>query len=248
MYLWSLLRLHRVLTRKIAQISGRFGEILEGFFDRFFSTQDRIFWNTLERLFSYLYRETDKGIFGLFNSPEEISNAARQARDKGYKNFDCLTPFPVHGLEEDMGLPRSRIPYITFFAGMVGLLFGFGMQFAVHEQVISATWGYFDAFPNFRSYPLNIGGKPTFSWPAMIPISFEITVLLAGHATVIGLILMSRLFRPGRKVLHPDITSHKFCLWLPAASKNYEEAKARQFLESLGASEITVVDDGSSTS
>ena len=115
------------------------------------------------------------------------------------------------------------------------------MQTLVHEQIVSGSFAYLDSLPNIRSYPLNIGGKPTFSWPAMVPICFELTVLLGGHTTVLGLILLSRLYRPFRKVLHPDITNDKFCLWIPSDSENYSEEGLTQFMTQLGASEITLV-------
>ena len=218
-----------------------FFERLEPRLDRFFATQQRAFGKILERLFEYSYRETSVGIFGLFDSPDKIRQAAIKTRARGYTGFDCLSPFPVHGLELDMGLKRSRIPYITFFAGFLGLLLGFGMQSVAHEQVLGSLFSYFDSFPNLRSYPLNIGGKPNFSWPAMVPICFELTILLGGHVTVLGLILLAGMHRPFRRVLHPDITKDKFCLWIPADSQGYEQSSVLSFLKELGASELTIV-------
>ena len=199
------------------------------------------FFALLDRLFEYTFRETNSGIYGLFDSPEKISKAARDTHAKGYTHFDCLTPFPVHGLEFDMGLKRSRIPYITFFAGLTGLSIAFLLQFVVHEQVIPPIFQYFDPYANFRSYPLNIGGKPTFSWPAMVPILFELTVLIGGHTTVAGLILIGGMFRPFRRILHPDITNDRFCLWIPTDSANYSEEGVRAHLAALGAQNITKV-------
>ncbi len=216
-------------------------EKIEKRLDRFFGYQATVLWNALERVFAFIFRETEKGVFGLFCSPDDIRQAAVKAREGGYTNFDCLTPFPVHGLEFDMGLKRSRLPYITFFGGLLGLCIAFFLQTVVHEQIVGTSFRYFDAFPNFRSYPLNIGGKPSFSWPAMVPICFELTILLAGHSTVIGLVLVSRLYRPFRKVLHPDITQDKFCLWIPSDSENYKEEVVVSFLKEMKASEITIV-------
>ena len=215
-------------------------EKLEAFLDHFSAVQTAVLHKSLA-FFQYLYRETHSGVFGLFNDPQSIRQAAAKARKEGYTNFDCLTPFPVHGLEEDMGLERSRIPYITFFAGLIGLILGFGLQNMVHEQVIGSTLAYFNDYPNLRSYPLNIGGKPTFSWPAMVPICFELTILLGGHITVAGLILLGGLYRPFRKVLHADITRDKFCLWIPSDSTGYSEDKAITLLKGLNAKEITLV-------
>ncbi|MEQ8353553.1 MAG: DUF3341 domain-containing protein [Leptospiraceae bacterium] len=217
-------------------------EKLEQFFDRFFEKQYVAFRNILDKAFEYTYRETEKGVFGLFNTPEQISDAAKKTKEKGFTNFDCLTPFPVHGLEFDMGFKRSRLPYVTFFAGLTGFTIAFLLQFIVHEQVINYTiTRAIDAYPNLNSYPLNIGGKPTYSWPAMIPICFELTILFGGLATVAGLFMISRIPRPFRRILHPSITDDKFCLWIPEDSANYDEEGVKSFLQEMGAEEITSV-------
>ncbi len=222
------------------QIQGSL-EKLDSFLSSFFAKQGAMFWRSVEALFSFVYKETHSGIFGLFHNPEQLRRAARMTREKGYTSFDCFVPFPVHGLEEDMGLKRSKLPYVTFFAALLGLCIGFALQSLAHAQVVPPIFSFFDTLPNLRSYPLNIGGKPTFSWPAMIPICFELTVLLGGHATVAALILLSRLYRPSRPVLHPDITQDKFCLWIASDSQHYQEEETRAFLEHLGADEITLV-------
>ena len=219
-------------------------ESLERGLDRFFGAPVEALYRFLERFFEYTYRETKEGVFGLFSDPEKLRVAARAARDRGYTNFDCLTPFPLHGLEFDMGLRRSKIPYITFVAGLVGVITGFLLQLNTHEQVSPQIFRYFDIFPNFRSYPLNIGGKPSYSWPAMIPICFELTVLFGGHTTVIGLLLLSKIPKPSRAVLHPEITNDRFCLWIPTDSAGYSEGKARDLLTEMGATDITTVKDG----
>ncbi|MBI5266399.1 MAG: DUF3341 domain-containing protein, partial [candidate division Zixibacteria bacterium] len=129
--------------------------------DAFFAAPGVLWEKYALKFLEYDYRETEEGVFGLFDTPEKISAAARAARDKGFTNFDCLTPFPVHGLEFDMGLKRSKVPYITFFMGITGTLTAFAMMYGVHEQV--------STLPYLNSYPLNIGGKPSFAWPAMVP-------------------------------------------------------------------------------
>ncbi len=202
------------------------------------------FFNFVESFFQYTYRETEKGIYCLFDTPEKMSKAAKATHARGYTNFDCLTPFPVHGLEFDMGLTRSKIPYITFFAGLTGLAIAFGLQTIVHENIIERPefLAFLDGYPNIWSYPLNIGGKPTFAWPAMVPILFELTVLIGGHTTVAGLILLAKMYKPFRGVLHPDITNDKFALWIPADSAHYDEAGVAAFMKELGADNITKVD------
>jgi hypothetical protein len=213
--------------------TGGFMASLEKAIDNFFEAPGRAWQRFAERFFEYTYRETEEGVFGLFNTPEQILDAAGKAKSRGYTNFDCLTPFPVHGLEHAMGLNRSRIPYITFFMGLTGTTLAFLMQLGVHEQVSS--------LPYFGSYPLNIAGKPTYSWPAMVPILFELTVLFGGVSTAIGFLLLAKLPKSSRKVLHPEITNDRFALWLPSDSANYTEESAKAFLTELRAEEITVV-------
>lgn len=216
-------------------------EGLEKAVDQFFAMPGILWDKYVVKFMEYDYRETEAGVFGLFDTPEQISAAARATRDKGYTNFDCLTPFPVHGLEFDMGLKRSKVPYITFIMGITGTLNGFFLMFLVHEQVIFSSLPLLEYL---NSYPLNIGGKPTFAWPAMIPIMFELTVLLGGHATFFSMILLSRLYKPFREPLHPEITNDKFCLWIPTDSENYDEEGVKAHLSELGATEITVKTKG----
>lgn len=216
---------------------------IEASLDRFFGGQLEAFERLLVKGFEYTYRETEKGVFGLFSTPEQILHAAGKTREKGYTNFDCLSPFPVHGLEYEMGYHRSKMPYIAFFMALLGLATSIFLQANVHEMVIPVTFTHaIDAMPNFNSYPINIGGKPSFSWPAMIPVCFELSVLFAGTiGTISGLLILSKMPKPSRKILHPSITDDKFCLWIPTDSANYNEDGVQSFLRELGAEEITVV-------
>ena len=168
----------------------------------------------------HFYEETTSGVFGLFDEPEQILEAARQTRDKKfYVGFDCLTPFPVHGLDDAMGLPRSGIPWITLVMGLVGCAFGFGYQYLTHVV----------------DWPINFSGKAYNAWPAFIPVTFE--KALKSQA----LFFFSRIPILGRKILHKDITSHKFALWIPATAPGYKEADTVNFIKSLGATDVTVV-------
>ncbi len=212
-----------------------FFESLETALDRFFSAPANAWQKFAEKFFQYTYRETREGVLGLFNSPEKIKEAAKETHGKGYTNFDCLTPFPVHGLEHDMGLDRSKIPYITIVFALTGTTVAFLLQFVIHEQVSS--------LPYFNSYPLNIGGKPSFSWPAMIPVMFELTILFGGLSTVAGLLLLGKIPKPSRKILHPELTNDRFGLWIPSDSAGYSEEGVKEFMKGLGAEEITVVKD-----
>lgn len=174
----------------------------------------------------HCYKETEKGVFGLFDEPEQIIEAAQKTKEKNYTGFDCFTPLPVHGLDDAMGVARSGIPWITFFLGLFGCIAGYAFPYLVH--VID--------------WPMNYSGKVLNSWPAYVPIIFEMTIFAAGITSALAMMFLAGLFsNPFRKPLHPDLTSHKFALWIPSSSKNYKEEEVVAFIKSLGAKEVTVV-------
>ena len=102
-----------------------------------------------------------KFLIGIFDDEEVLVKGATTLVRKGYSIYDIYTPFPVHGLDDLLGIKRSRLPYVTFVMGAVGLIFSLIAQ----SYISSAVW------------PINVGGKPFISIPAFIPITFEITVL-----------------------------------------------------------------------
>ena len=117
------------------------------------------------------------GLIATFDTPADVMHAAEKVRDAGYKSWDCITPFPVHGLEAAMGLRRSLLPWIVLAMGLTGAALGFGLQWWVHEV----------------AYPLVISGKPYVAWPAYIPITFEVAVLFAALGAVFGMLGLNGL-------------------------------------------------------
>src|SRR4051812_234536 len=103
------------------------------------------------------------GVMAEFLSPEAVVAAARAAYDYGYRHMDAYSPIPVEGLAEAIGFRRNRIPLLVLIGGIVGGVGGYFMQW------YSAT----------IHYPIDVGGRPYHSWPAFIPITFELTILLA---------------------------------------------------------------------
>lgn len=142
---------------------------------------------------------------------------------KKIEMYDIYTPFPVHGLDDAMGIKRSFLPYITFLAGTGGLLF------AVFLQVWTSAF----------DWPTIIGGKPYISWQAFLPISFELTVLFAAHTTVIAFLVFNKLF-PGKKavIMHEDQTSHAFVIAMEKEKVNVDEIS--NFFKENGATEVQV--------
>jgi hypothetical protein len=166
------------------------------------------------------------GLLAEFETPERLVSAAARARDDGYRVMDAHTPFPVEGLGEALGLPESRLPFVVFAGGLLGLLGGYGLQY----------------YASVVSYPLNVGGRPLHSWPAFVPITFELTILSAAIFALVGMLALNRLPMP----YHPlfgvpafDLASrNRFFLAIEARDPRFEAGATREFLASTGAVEV----------
>jgi hypothetical protein len=119
------------------------------------------------------------GIAGEYVTAEELLRAAQTAKDRGYENVEAYTPFPVEELPEILGQHSRPVALLTLIAGMIGAITGFGM-----------CWYAFVVY-----YPLDIGGRPNNSWPAWVPITFELTVLFASLTAAISMIVLNGLPR-----------------------------------------------------
>jgi hypothetical protein len=166
------------------------------------------------------------GLVGLFDDSTSLVKAARTVRDAGFEKWDCHTPYPVHGLDGAMGVKSSLIPTICLTAGLLGVGAAVGMQWWM-----SAV-----------DYPVRIGGKPLFSWPAFVPIVFEMFVLFAALATMGGVLFFCKLGR-WHSPLHDSglmhhVTSNRFALVLEARDAKYSEDGARRLLERAGCTDI----------
>ncbi len=184
-----------------------------------------MYWFTKEQF--HKYKEMNEGVLGIFDTPEEILEAAKKTTEKKYEGYDCILPYPVHGIDEVMKTPRSGLPWVTFFMGLFGCLMGFSFQYLTHSY----------------DWPLNIGGKSLNAWFAYIPITFEMTVFCAGMYTFGVFCYLAGLPKVGRKIHHPDLTSHKFGLWIPSDAKGYREDEVFSFVKSLGAKEVIKVSE-----
>ncbi len=165
------------------------------------------------------------GIAGIWTDEHKVVKAAARVREMGFKKFDAVTPYPVHGMEDAMGLKRSFIPYIAFGGGILGCSLGL----------------YFQYWTAAVSWPLNIAGKPFFSAPAFIPITFEMTVLFSALSSVATLLFVGRLPRVDPPVIDPDLTSHKFAVFIPTDDVGYDEKKIDQLFRELGAEQVKKV-------
>lgn len=150
---------------------------------------------------------------GIFESEEDIMGMARAARERGLKIIDIFSPYAVHGLERAAGFKPSRLPVICFVLAVMGAAL--------------KTW--FEFWTTSVNWPINVGGKPWNSWPAFIPITFEVTVLFAGIGTVIALFFACRLF-PGKqaKLVYPGVTDDRFAILLEEEDATFDVEEVTQ--------------------
>jgi len=169
------------------------------------------------------------GLLAEFATPDELVHAAHCARSEGYRSLDAYTPFPVEELSEALGFRRTRMPLVMFIGGLLGCVGGFFMQY------------YIAAI----SYPINIGGRPLNSWPAWIPITFELTVLISALSGVFGLLGLCGLPQPYHPLFNVPgfarATRDRFFLCVEATDPQFDRQATRQFLEGLHAKEVVEV-------
>ena len=160
---------------------------------------------------------------GVFEREQDLLEATAAARHDGLDIVDVFTPYAVHGLDQAMGLKPSHLPFVTFVVGGIAMIFALGFQF----WSAGVDW------------PINVGGKPNFSSLAFLPVTFEVTVLLAALATAAAFFFRTRLFPGNRPVLiHPRVTDDVFALVLEKKDASFHDAVVRKILSESGATEI----------
>jgi hypothetical protein len=171
------------------------------------------------------------GLIAMFDTPAEIVRAAEVVRDAGYKSWDVITPFPIHGMDRAMGVRRSFVPRFSLAGGIVG--FGTGM---------SLIW-WADAW-NFK---LTVGGKPLFSPLFAFPISYELTILFTAFATIIGMFLLNRLpmhyHAVMKQVNFKRATDDRFFVVIEARDPHYDLVATKALLEKVGGREIAELEE-----
>ena len=145
------------------------------------------------------------GVLGFYDTPGELIEGMKKVKGENYEYIDAFTPYPVHGLEDAQGLKRSWLPFITFTFGLMGLTFGFLLQY----------------WTSAVDWPINVGGKPLNSWPAFVPVMFECTILFAGISTVVGMILINRLPNVSRASFDPRLTRDRFAIIIESPQKSH---------------------------
>jgi len=164
------------------------------------------------------------GLVAEFEEPERLVAAVRAAREKGYRKIDAYSPFPIEGLAEEMGLRFTGVPLAALLCGITGGTFGYAMQF------YSAT----------IDYPLNVGGRPPHSWPAFVPIVFELTVLFAALGTALSMLVLNGLPRLHHPIFETPFFAERnashFFFCIEATDPQFGSARA--FLDEQTASHV----------
>jgi hypothetical protein len=175
-------------------------------------------------------QQTDKPpvVWGVFDDEARLLEAIRSCRHAGQTIADVYSPYAVHGLEHVAGFRRSRMHRAAFVFGSLGVLCALGLQY----------------WTTAVSWPINVGNKPWNSWPAFIPVTFEMTVLFAGVGTVLVFLALARLW-PGRKAEMPfaGLTDDRFALGVCTSGKDGAHVEAEDLetmLRRHGAIQTTI--------
>ncbi|MBZ0137269.1 MAG: DUF3341 domain-containing protein [Planctomycetes bacterium] len=170
-------------------------------------------------------KQRDRLFLGVFTDEDHVLDATKACRKAGFNFYDVFSPYAVHGLDRAMGLPFSKITYVTFLCGLMGTCIGFfGMGYV--------SWW---------DWPVNIGGKEPFPFSAFVPVMFELTVLIGGLCTMLGLFAFCRLF-PGKKprLFHPRVTDDRFVIAIEI-DEDFDDARCREIFTTNHAEEMKEV-------
>lgn len=174
--------------------------------------------------------DTVYGAMGVFETPDELVEAGKKIYGLGYRKLDAMSPFPVHGIDDAIGIPRSIIGWIVVAAAITGLLTAQALIYYV----------------GVINYPLIIGGKPLFDFTFTVPVTFELTVLFAGITATIAIFALNglpRLYHPSMNYRNSHRTSDdQFVLVIEADDPMFQPQKAANDLRAAGASEVEVVE------
>lgn len=181
-----------------------------------------------------IYDGAEEGPYGMlaeFPNPGVLLHAAEATREAGYRQFDTHSPFPIHGMDDAMGLGNSKVGYFTFVGGLTGCAGGYLMMWWM-----SAV-----------DYPLNISGKPFFSLEPSVPIMFELTIVVAAVATVGAMLALNGLPRPYNPLFYSErfskVTDDRFFLHIAASDEQFDEEETAALLRDLGAEYIEIIYD-----
>lgn len=185
---------------------------------------------------AHKHYKTEKGdkVYGMmaeFPDPTAIIHAAKKVRDAGFRRWDVYSPFPVHGMDEAMGVARTKLPLLV---GVVALSFaglGFFFQWGVSQEL----------------YPLVVQGKPAGAWQPLIPITFEFGVLGTAFSTLIGMLAFNALPRFHHPLMKKErflrVSDDRFIICIEARDEKFDPKGTRKLLEGAGATSVELVEE-----
>jgi hypothetical protein len=166
-----------------------------------------------------------------FDSARDLYKAAEKVRDAGFKRWDVYSPFPIHGMDDAMGMKRSFLGRLVFVGGLIGFLTAVSLQF----------------IPSSILYPLVVAGKPIdiMTAPAFFPIMFELTILLSAFTAVFGMLILNGLPRWNHPLFNwgrfKKVTEDKFYVAIESRDPQFSERATREFLETLGGKNLALI-------
>lgn len=171
------------------------------------------------------------GLIAEFDTPADIMHAAEQVREAGFRRWDVYTPYPIHGMDQAMGLKNSKVGWISFVGGVLGYTTGMVM-----------IW-----WMNAVDYPIIIGGKPMFSPFGAFPPSYELTILFGSFGALLGMLFLNKLPRLNHPLLKHRrfamATHDKYYVVIETTDPKYSETETRKLLESAGSRHIEMVEE-----
>lgn len=169
------------------------------------------------------------GLMAEFGGPRRLIRAIEAAQEAGYTEMDAFTPYPIEEVWEALGHHKSKLPGIVLAGGILGAILGFGLQY----------------WTSVIAYPLNIGGRPLNSWPAFIPVTFEMTILVATLFTVLGMFALNGLPQPYHPVFNVErfalASRDRYFLCIGGWDPLFDKEKTAEFLKQQEPSEVSEV-------
>jgi hypothetical protein len=173
------------------------------------------------------------GLLARFKTTKELFHACEKVRDAGFSRWDAHTPFPIHGLEKAMGLPASKLAFISLVTGLSGAGGGMLLQWWVSTQ----------------AYPLVISGKPFFSWPAFIPVTFELGILFAALGAVLGMFGINQLPMHNHPLFNSEdfesFSDDAFFISIESWDPKFDATETSDFLKQIGAERVELIESES---
>mgnify|MGYP006285006831 CR=1 FL=1 len=181
------------------------------------------------------------GLLAEFEDVDAVMKAARHMRDEGFEQWDVHSPFPIHGIDEAMGIKPTILPWIVLGGGVAGCLGGLFIAWWAN----ATSFGFVPTY-ELRGYEFLISGKPLFSLPANIPVIFETTILLAAFGAVFGMLILNQLPLLSHPLLKKPrferVTSDRFFVSVKWSDPKFDRQRTAEMLRELGASCVEEVE------